>query len=146
LSTQKLFFEDVEVGQDLPPLRKEVDRAHMMMYGAATWDFIRLHYDESYVREKGFPSPVVDGQMFGGYLAQLVMDWAGPDAFLKSLSFDNRVPAFAGDTLTCKGAVAARYRSGVEHMVECRVWVENQRGERVVGQASAAVALPSKGE
>ncbi|MDP6509647.1 MAG: MaoC/PaaZ C-terminal domain-containing protein [Dehalococcoidia bacterium] len=144
MSTQELVFEDVEVGRELPSLRKEVDRVHMMMYGAATWDFIRLHYDESYVRDKGFPSPLVDGQMFGGHLAQLVMDWAGPNAFLKSLSFDNRVPAFAGDTLTCRGTVATKYRSGAEHVVECRLWVENQRGERVVGQASAAVALPSR--
>jgi acyl dehydratase len=146
LKTQPRHFEDVEVGQELPPLRKEIDRVHMMMYGAATWDFIRLHYDDPYVQEKGFPTPVVDGQMFGSFLAQLVMDWAGPESLLKALSFDNRVAAFPGDTLTCRGTVATKYRSGAEHLVECLLWVENQRGERTVGQASATVSLPSRGE
>lgn len=143
---QSLRFEDVVVGQELPPLHKEIDRVHMVMYGSATWDFIRLHYDDSYVQGKGFPAPVVDGQMFGGYLAQLVMDWAGPGAFLKALSFDNRVPAFPGDTLTCRGVVATKYRSGTEYLVECRLWVENQRGERNVDKASAMVSVLSKGD
>jgi hypothetical protein len=40
--------------------------------------------------------------------------------------------------------VATKYRAGVEHLVECRLWVENQRGERVVDQASATVSLYPK--
>ena len=77
------YFEDVQIGEELPVLRKDINLARMMAYGAATWDFIRIHYDADYVRQQGFDNPFVDGQMLGGYLAQHVQDWAGADAFLR---------------------------------------------------------------
>ena len=140
------FYEDVSVGDELLPLQKQIDLPHMMAYGAATWDFIRLHYDADHARELGFPGPFVDGQMMGAFLAQLVQDWAGPRAFLRKLSFRNRVMAYPGDTLYCRGVVSALSREGggadKPGLAECELWIENQRGERVVDRASAVVQLP----
>ena len=139
------FYEDVAVGEELAPLRKQIDLPHMMAYGAATWDFIRVHYDADHVREMGFPGPFVDGQMLGAFLAQLVQDWAGPGAFLRKLAFRNRVMVYPGDSLACGGEVTALRRDGEEPGVaECALWIENQRGERVAEPASAVVQLPSK--
>ena len=47
------YFEDVQIGEELPVLQKNINLARMMAYGAATWDFIRIHYDADYVREQG---------------------------------------------------------------------------------------------
>ena len=90
------YFEDVSVGEELSPLHKQIDLPHMMAYGAATWDFIRVHYDADYVRDLGFPGPFVDGQMLGAFLAQQVQDWAGPGAFLRKLGFRNRIMVYPG--------------------------------------------------
>ena len=136
------YLEDVAVGDDLPSLVKEIGMARMMAYGAATWDFIRIHYDADYVRERGFENPFVDGQMLGAFLTQQVQDWAGPDAFLRKLSFRNRVMVYPGDSLTCFGTVTAVTLEEEGGMVDCDLWVENQRGEKVVGPASARVRLP----
>ena len=122
-----------------------------MAYGAATWDFIRVHYDADHVRELGFPGPFVDGQMLGAFLAQHVQDWAGPGAFLRKLGFRNRVMVYPGDSLVCRGVVAALYRENADSLesperaaglAECELWIENQRGERVVDRASALMQLP----
>lgn len=136
------YFDDVTVGEELPPLKKEIDLPHMMAYGAATWDFIRVHYDADYVRERGLKAPFVDGQMLGGFLAQQVQDWAGPRAFLRRLAFRNRAMVYPGDTVTCYGVVTSAHIQGVEALVECDLWMENQDGERVVQPASAVVRLP----
>ena len=140
------FFDDVSVGEELPPLHKRIDLPRMMAYGAATWDFIRVHYDADHVRELGFPCPFVDGQMLGAFLAQHVQDWAGPSAFLRKLGFRNRVMVYPGDSLTCRGVVTALYREGdnneVPGLAECELWIENQRGERVVDRANAVIQLP----
>ena len=136
------YFENVQVGEDLTPLVKEISMARMMAYGAATWDFIRLHYDTDYARERGFEAPFVDGQMLGGFLAQHVQDWAGPGAFLGKLAFRNRIMVYPGDSLTCRGVVTGVSISGESGMVECDLWVENQRGEKVVDPASALVRFP----
>ena len=150
------FFEEVSVGEELPPLRKQIDLPRMMAYGAATWDFIRVHYDADHARELGFPGPFVDGQMLGAFLAQHVQDWAGPGAFLRKLAFRNRVMVYPGDSLVCGGVVTALRREDDEissslpfvgwvrvgGLAECELWIENQRGERVVDRASAVVQLP----
>ena len=143
-----LSFEDVSVGEELTPLRKQIDLPRMMAYGAATWDFIRVHYDADQAREMGFPGPFVDGQMLGAFLGQQVQDWAGPRAFLRKLSFRNRIMVYPGDTLVCGGSVKALGQEGDEGtgpgLAECELWIENQNGERVVDRASALVQLPLK--
>ena len=139
-------FEDVTVGEPLPVLEKEIRLADMMAYGAATWDFARIHYDDAYARKQGLPSPVVDGQMLGAFLAQLVQDWAGPQGFLRSLDFQNRGMVFPGDVLTCGGHVDNLRRESETNLVVCSLWIDNQNGERVVGPASATISLPAGDE
>ena len=140
------FYDDVSVGDELTPLEKPIDLPRMVAYGAATWDFIRVHYDADRVREMGFPGPFVDGQMLGAFLAQLVQDWAGPGGFLRKLSFRNRVMVYPGDSLVCRGVVTGLYREGDNAdgtgFAECDLWVENQRAERVADSARALVQLP----
>ena len=140
------YFEDVSVGEELEPLHKQIDLPRMMAYGAATWDFIRVHYDADHVRGMGFPGPFVDGQMLGAFLAQHVQDWAGPGSFLRKLAFRNRVMVYPGDSLVCRGVVTSLYLEGDDNegpgLAECDLWIENQRAERVVQPASAVVQLP----
>ncbi len=142
MSVEVRYFEDVQAGDELTPLVKEISMARMMAYGAATWDFIRIHYDADYARELGFDGPFVDGQMLGGFLAQLVQDWTGPGAFVRKLAFRNRVMAYPGDSLTCRGVVTNCTIEEEGGMVQCDLWIENQRGERVVEPASALVRFP----
>ena len=135
-------FEDIQIGDEITPLVKEIGMARMMAYGAATWDFIRLHYDADYARDLGFEAPFVDGQMMGGFLTQHDQDWAGPGAFLRKLAFRNRVMAYPGDSLTCHGVVTDVSSTEEGGMVECDLWMENQRGEKVVDPASALLRFP----
>ena len=52
-------FEDVTVGEPLPVLEKEIRLADMMAYGAATWDFARIHYDDaSTLGSRACPHPL----------------------------------------------------------------------------------------
>ena len=145
METEIRYFEDIKVGDELPALRKEINMARMMAYGASTWDFIRIHYDADFVREQGFKGPFVDGQMLGGFLAQQVQDWAGPRAFLRKLGFQNRVMVFPEDTVTGHGVVTATHIDGGEALVECDLWMENQDGDKVVQPASAVVRFPRRG-
>ena len=138
-----LNVEEISVGDELPPLEKQITAARMMAYGAATWDFIRIHYDADYVRDLGFDGPFLDGQMMGGFLAQQVQDWAGPGAFLRKLSFSNRAMVYPGDTVTCHGLVTEKSVGKGEYLVTCDLWAVNQRGEKVVQPASALVRFPN---
>ncbi len=136
------YYDEVVVGEEMKPLHKEISLPRMMAYGAATWDFVSFHYDTATARRSGFEAPVVDGQMLGAFLVQVVQEWAGKSGFVRKLSFRNKRPCFPGDLLTCRGVVAGRYSDGEECLVTCALWIENQAGERVVGPASAVVRVP----
>lgn len=98
--------EEPGVGERLPPLTRRIGLSDMVAYGAATWDWHRLHYDEAHARRLGASAPLVDGQMLGALLAETVLRYAGPDARLARLSYRNRVPVLAGESVVCTGTVA----------------------------------------
>ena len=139
-----VFFEDVKVGDEIPPLVKEITDIQLNMFSAAMWSFYRLHWDEKFAQEKGFPHPNVQASLYGAFLSQLLTDWMGPDGALKKLGYNNRVMCYPGDTLTCKGKVTGKYVNNGGNFAECDVWVENQKGHNV-SPGTATISLPSKG-
>ena len=126
------YFEDVADGEMLDPMTKVISLAKMTGYGVATSDFVRIHYDRDYARDMGFGEPVVDGQMFGAFLVQMVQNWAGPWGRLLKLSFQNRIMVYAGESVICCGKVIKRYRSGGQNLIEFSLWITNQSGQTVV--------------
>jgi acyl dehydratase len=129
------------VGAVVPPLTRTIELADMVAYAGATWDWHRLHYDPAYLAEKQVPKPVVDGQVFGALLAEAVLDWLGPEAFLAELSFRFRALVFAGETVQCDGSVTSVEDGRVG--VDLRVVVVGVDGSelRVAAAPCAAVVV-----
>jgi acyl dehydratase len=96
---------DTSPGETLPPFERTFTLVDLVAYGAATWDWNRMHYDVEHARRMKLPAPVIDGQAFGAVLARAALDWAGPRAFITRLSFKMKSMAFAGDTLRAEGQV-----------------------------------------
>ncbi|MXV88035.1 MAG: hypothetical protein F4005_10985 [Acidimicrobiales bacterium] len=104
--------ERLSPGRSLRPLHRRIALADMVAYGAATWDWHRLHYDEAHARRLGAPAPLVDGQMLGALLAECVLRAAGSGARLVRLAYRNRAPVHAGETVTCSGTIATSDDAG----------------------------------
>ena len=58
------------VGAPIPPLERALTQVRLVAYGAATWDWHRLHYEAQYAAARNIAGPIVDGQMFGALLAE----------------------------------------------------------------------------
>lgn len=140
----RIYFEDVGEGHELPPMDRHITLTGMVMYAAATWDFHRCHYDDQFARAAGFPAPFVDGQMLGALLAKQVMDWAGPDAFLRRLSYRVRHMVFPGDRIVSRGKVVETRRETGGGVAVCELSVWKQGDIEVVKQARATVELLSR--
>lgn len=121
-------------------LERTIELADMVAYAGATWDWHRLHYDSAWLAERGLDRPVVDGQLFGALLAEMVLDWAGPGAELTALSFRFKGFVFAGETVRCTGRVVA-VADGVTSL-ECVVEVVGVDARVAVAPAAAEVRLP----
>lgn len=131
----------LNTGTPIPPLERALTQMRLVAYGAATWDWHRLHYEPEYVAARNIAGPIVDGQMFGALLAEALLDWLGPRAFIRRMSFRLRAMVFAGETVRCEGEVAS-----IVAEPDCDVVRVTQRvrvGERIaVEPATAEIVLP----
>ncbi|MBI2907450.1 MAG: hypothetical protein HYX92_07350 [Chloroflexi bacterium] len=138
-----LYFEDVEVGKELPVTSREISLEQMAMYAAVCWDFLPVHYDSGTAQKHGFRDAYVDGPMITAFLSELVTAWSGVQGRLRTIAVTYRGMAFPGDKLLCKGKITAKHVDGGSNLAECDIWAENQNGERVV-YGTATVSLPTR--
>jgi acyl dehydratase len=127
---------DVAVGQELPPLEKELTQRHIDAYSGVRAKSI--HSDEAWARSKGFRTTLAQGMMSTAYISEMMMELLGA-GFIRggAMSVAFVQPVYAGDRLTVRGVVKdVRPEHGVTRVV-VDVWCENQHGQKTaVGTAS----------
>jgi acyl dehydratase len=124
------------IGTALPPAEKHFSTIDLVAYGAATWDWHRLHYDVDYARSLKLPNVIVDGQVFGALFARQAIDFLGPKAFITKMGLKMRTMAFAGDTVRAEGEVSE---------IRGDVVVLTQRlklGDKIAAESTTEVRLP----
>jgi acyl dehydratase len=137
--------QGIAVGDEVPPLERRIELPDMVAYAGATWDWHKLHYDPEYLAAKKVPAPVVDGQVFGAYLAEQLQDWLGPNARLRTLDFRFKNLVFAGETIRCTATVTsvAVTDEGTLIEVEAQVEVVGDRPRVAAAPCSASVIIRS---
>ena len=139
--SQQLYYNDVEVGSQIPPLVKHPTTRQLVQYAGASGDFYEIHYDKDFAKENDLPGVIIHGVLKNAFLAQLVTDWMGEQGTLKKLSCQYLGMDIPGDTLTCKGTVTGKYIENGVHLVECDIWLESGNGE-ITTRGAALVELP----
>ncbi|MCT1658289.1 MaoC/PaaZ C-terminal domain-containing protein [Brevibacterium luteolum] len=102
---KQLTIEDVEVGTQLPALLVKPTTVQLMQYCAATWNTHRIHYDQAYASEEGYPGVLVQSHLHQAFLTRICTDWMGPAGRLKRLANEVRRFAIPGDELRVEGVV-----------------------------------------
>ena len=141
---RQIYFEDVEVGQELPALEKNPTTQQLVKYAGASGDFYQIHYDKDFAVANKLPGVILHGALKNAFLGHLMTDFAGEQGWLKKLSVQYRGMDVPGVRLMCKGKVTKKYVEDGQHLVECEIWVENAKGEKTT-PGSAVVMLPSRG-
>ena len=142
--TEQLHFEDVVVGSEITPLVKQPTTRQLVMWTGASGDYNPIHYDKDFAQSRGLAGVIVQGQLVGCFLGQLVTDWMGDQGILRKLTCSYKGMNYPGETIICKGRVNKKYVEGGEHYVECAVWAENAKGEKTV-TGVALILMPAKG-
>ena len=143
IKREQLYFDDVEVGSEIPPLTKGAYTVMTMAkFAALHGDFFPSHYDNKWAMEVDrLPGAIAHGLQITAYLSQLLTDWMGPNGVLKKFASQVRAQTFIGDSLTMKGKVIQKYTKDNENYLECEVWGEKQDGTVVI-RGLGTVALP----
>ncbi len=107
----------------------------------------RLHWEPARAQELGLPTSYDYGGLRETWLAHLVSDWMGDDAWLWKLDCQHRRFNFVGDTTWLTGEVVDKVQtdtaSGVRSEVHVEIRCTNQRGV-VTSPGKAVVLVPSR--
>ena len=140
----KLYYDDVAVGQSLPVLAKHPTTRQLVMWAGAAEEFYELHYDKDFAISKGLPGVIVHGMLMASFLGQLVTDWIGEEETSKKLRANYLAIVYPGRDMFCKGTVTQKYTENGKNLAACDIWLEYENGEKVVA-GGAVVALPAQG-
>ena len=141
MNGQTLYFEDVEEGQEIPGYSLLLDSLRMHLQSSGTQDFHRQHNDEQFANKQGAAHMFVNTAFTQAAMSRLVTDWMGDDGWLQKFEMQMRKMNFPGDTMTMKGKAAKKYIHDRKGVIECELWIENQR-EGVTTVGKATVILP----
>jgi acyl dehydratase len=137
----RVYFDDVKVGDEVPPLVKgPIQQIQLTRYAGASGDFNPIHQDDEFAKAAGMGGVFAHGMLSMGFVGQCVTDWAGPAA-VRTLGVRFAAIVRLQDVITCRGRVLGKSTQDDLHLVDLELWAENQRGEKVV-TGKATVSLP----
>jgi len=139
----RLYFEDVEVGSEIPALIKRPTTKQLVYWAAATQDPARIHYDKDRAQMVKLPGTIVHGLLKYQWFIQMLTRWVGDDGDVKKVACRFRGMDLPGDTVTCRGRVTKKYVADGHGWLECELWLGNEREEKTT-LATATVILPQR--
>ena len=135
-----LKFDDVKIGDTLPPLTLEpVNRTTLALFAGASGDHNRVHIDTDYARKAGMPDVFAHGMLSMAYLGRLLTRWVDQRQ-LREFGVRFVGITHLGHQVTCTGRVVEKFEADGERRVKLEIQTANQYGEpRVVGEAVVAL-------
>src|SRR5215469_15872269 len=140
----KVFFEDVQVGDEIPKLVKSaVTHLQLVRYAGASGDFNPLHTDPKVGEMLGTGGIIAHGMLIMGFVGQMLSDYVGPAA-LRNFGVRFKGMTHLDDVITCSGKITAKEESENEVRITGTVQAADQNGDIKVSGTFVA-ALPRRG-
>jgi acyl dehydratase len=95
----------IEIGDELPELRRVVTAEDVKAYADAGGDPNPLHQDDAVARAAGFPGIIAHGMFTMGHMAAAVTAFAGDASKVVRISAQFRAPVFMGEEIVAGGRV-----------------------------------------
>lgn len=143
LNTSQVTFDDVNVGDEIPALRKACTTQQLVMWAAASGDFYQIHYDPDFARGTGLDGIIVHGALKNAFLGQLLHDWIAPAGFLRRFGCQYRGMDYPNQEIVSRGIVTRKYEEDGQTLVDLDIWTENAAGKKTT-PGTATVMLPRR--
>ena len=136
-------YEDLAVGDELPPQTFPVRRANLIRYAGASGDFNEIHWNERIATQVGLPNVIAHGMFTMAEAGRYVTDWAGPRAVVVEFGVRFSSPVVVPDddvgaTIEISGVVEEK----LDDNRVVLVLTARSGGEKVLTRAKAVVRLP----
>ena len=138
-----VYYEDVEVGQEIPAFERKTDFMNWNRYAAVNDEFVFVHMDDDVGKAAGQGAAFGMGNLRWAYVINALQDWAGDEADIRALSMQFRAINHKHDVLTTRCVVSEKTVEDGEHLVRLDINVINQDGA-ATAPGTAVVVLPSR--
>ena len=140
-----LYFEDVEMGDDVGPIERVVstDQVREFLQVWGTQSGPSRFTDPETAKSEGLPGAIVPGAMNIALMSQIITGWS-PSAALTKLDVVFRGMVPHNTALKLQGIVTDKQIVDGQPRLECDLFMENPEGTRLV-IGTATVTLPTRG-
>ena len=141
---KNLYFEDVEIGDDIGPIKRSVtDEDVIEFVSVRETEITPSRFTSNEVaNSEGMPEAIVPGPMNIALMSQILTDWSDTVCLLKiDVVFRQTVPH--NNDLTFSGIVTDKDETGNSTKLECDVVMENSDAVKLV-IGTGVIALPNK--
>jgi acyl dehydratase len=136
-----LYFEDLTVGEQMPPLTKDpISAVQLVRYAGASGDFNPLHFDPSIGEAAGLGGVIAHGMLIMGFMGEAITNWI-PNRFLKTFKARFIGITRPNDILTITGRVIEKKE--MERTILCSLAAKDQKGELKI-KGTFEAQLPSR--
>lgn len=118
-------FDELTVGDELPPLEITPSREDLVKFAAGSGDFNPLHFDPDSAQAQEVGDNIVHGRLKYASLGRLVANWVGDDGWVRAIGVEYLGMDRRGEPLTCRARIAALS----PNTVELELWTENASGK-----------------
>ena len=126
----QIVWDEVNEGLEIGPVVRHPTSQQLVKYAGASGDYYQIHYDKDFAQGTGLEDIILHGALKNAFLGSLVTDWMGPQGNLRRLSCQYRGMDIPGNPITARGVVTSKYEDDEEYLVDCEIWLENEKGQR----------------
>lgn len=141
--SEQVYFEDVQVGQEIPTTTEKCTSQRLVMWAAASGDFYQIHYDKDFAQATGLPDRITHGALKHALLGRLLHEWVADGGRVKQVACQYRGMDMVNDDVICHGVVTKKSQQNGENIVELEVWTEDPKGQKTT-PGTGVVSLPSR--
>jgi len=127
--TISVYFDDVEVGDEMPGWSRKTDFMNWNRYAAVNDEFVPFHMDDEAGRAaKNEQGAFGMGNLRYAYIVNALRDWIGDEAEIREVGCQYRAINQKRDVLTVTAKVTAKSQESGENIVRLETNVLNQEG------------------
>src|SRR6266851_9909119 len=124
------YFEDVEVGEEIPAFERQTAFMQWNRYAAVNDEFVPIHMDDEAGQSAGQGGAFGMGNLRWAYVLNALRAWIGDEAEIREIALQFRAINHKNDVLRTSGVVTEKRQEDGENIVVLEVNVLNQNDEK----------------
>ena len=136
-----LRWDDVQVGDVMPPLVMPITVTRCVFMASASRDFAPQHHNTWYCHNKSKTREMFLGTHFNlGMLSRFMTDYGGPLSTVRRIQLQMMRTIGAGEDYMMSGAITRKWEEGGEKLVDMDIIIDTELGPAY--RCSGTLALP----